>query len=149
LRCAAGAIALVASSTPALAGAASGPIAIATAEASALASRSNDAGAERDRFRAGLLDNDKERFATKRICANSAYACLVHAATSHFMPKGIAPGLVTARFHLDSSGHVDEVKILRASSREHAEWVRKALGRMGLPPPPGGGATLTQNFRFD
>jgi len=43
---------------------------------------------------------------------------------------------------------VDKVTIDKSSSPAHAELVRKILGSVQAPPPPGGSMDVGQTFKF-
>jgi hypothetical protein len=58
------------------------------------------------------------------------------------------PGEVTASFIVNAQGKVDKVTIDKSSSPAHAELVRKILGSVQAPPPPGGSMDIGQTFKF-
>lgn len=58
------------------------------------------------------------------------------------------PGAATASFHVEASGRIDKVTISSSTSPAHAEIVRKILGGVQGPPPPGGSFDLSQTFKF-
>jgi hypothetical protein len=58
------------------------------------------------------------------------------------------PGEVTASFIVNAQGKVDKVTIDKSSSPAHAELVRKILGSVQAPPPPGGSMDVGQTFKF-
>ncbi len=60
----------------------------------------------------------------------------------------LGDGEVTASFHVNAAGKVDRVKIDRTSSPAHAEAVKKILGAVAAPPPPGGSMDVGQTFKF-
>jgi hypothetical protein len=58
------------------------------------------------------------------------------------------PGDVAASFHVGAAGKIDKVTIDTSTSPAHAEIVKKILGAVQTPPPPGGSFEASQNFKF-
>ncbi len=57
-------------------------------------------------------------------------------------------GEVATSFHVNAQGKIDRIVIDKTTSDAHAEMVRKILGEVRAPPPPGGGLDVGQNFKF-
>jgi len=60
----------------------------------------------------------------------------------------LGDGEVTASFHVNATGRVDKVVIDKTSSPAHADAVKKILGAVAAPPPPGGSMDVGQTFKF-
>jgi outer membrane biosynthesis protein TonB len=57
-------------------------------------------------------------------------------------------GEVRASFHVNAQGKVDKVVTDRMSSDALAKAVKQILASVQAPPPPGGGADVSQVFKF-
>jgi hypothetical protein len=60
----------------------------------------------------------------------------------------LGDGEVTASFHVNASGRIDRVVIDKTSSPAHADAVKRILGAVVAPPPPGGSMDVGQTFKF-
>lgn len=58
------------------------------------------------------------------------------------------PGEVRASFIVGPKGRIDKVTIDKTTSPAHAEVVKKILGEVQVPPPPGGSMDVGQTFKF-
>lgn len=58
------------------------------------------------------------------------------------------PGEVKASFIVGPKGRVDKITIDQTTSPAHAEIVKKILGEVQVPPPPGGSMDVGQTFKF-
>jgi protein TonB len=57
-------------------------------------------------------------------------------------------GEVTASFHVNAQGKIENIVIEKSTSDALAKAVKEILGRVQAPQPPGGGYDLSQGFRF-
>jgi hypothetical protein len=77
------------------------------------------------------------------------YVDIIKEAVRKRMVRSLGPGMVTTTFRLQASGRIDNVKIVRASSREQAEFLLEVLSGLKIPPPRRGAVDLTQVFVFE
>jgi len=57
-------------------------------------------------------------------------------------------GEVRASFIVGPKGRIDKITIDKTTSPAHAEIVKKILGEVQVPPPPGGSMDVGQTFKF-
>jgi outer membrane biosynthesis protein TonB len=82
--------------------------------------------------------------------SQSKFLSLLYAEIARHTPEKSPAGAgeVAASFHVDAKGKVDKVVIDKTTSPALAEAVKKILGQVQAPPPPGGGSDIGQTFKF-
>jgi hypothetical protein len=88
--------------------------------------------------------------AAPAVLSQSKFLGMLYAEIAKRTPaeNTVGKGDVAASFHVNGQGKVDKVVIEKTSSPAHAELVKKILAAVQAPQPPGGGADISQNFKF-